>query len=101
MPSSPSRKKLSKYMKIRKGDKVVIIKGKDRGKSGAVITVFPKRGMVSVEGLNIFSKHRRPKRQGEKGEVIKVLRPIQASNVMLWCSNCRKGVRLGFRRDGA
>ncbi len=83
-------------MKLRKGDTVKIIKGKDRGKTGKVSTVFPAKDKLSVEGLNLFKKHVRPKKQGEKGETVMVSRPMSASNVMIICSSCGKAVRIGF-----
>lgn len=66
---------------IKKGDMVRVIAGKNRGKSGKVLRAFPKKDNVIVEGLNLYKKHVRPKRQGEKGETIQVARPIHISNV--------------------
>jgi len=83
-------------MKIKKNDTVKIIKGKDRGKIGKVIAVYPKKGKLSVEGVNMFKKHIRPRRQGEKGEIVEVVRPISISNIALFCPNCHQGVRVGF-----
>lgn len=86
-------------MRIKKGDTVKILTGKDRGKTGKVIKVYPKNEKVTVEGLNIYKKHVRPKRQGEKGEIVQVVRPIHISNVALFCGNCGKAVRAGFRLE--
>ena len=86
-------------MKIKKGDTVKILTGKDRAKTGKVIKVYPKEEKVTVEGLTIYKKHVRPKRQGEKGEVVQVVRPIHFSNVALFCVNCGKAVRVGFRQE--
>ncbi len=83
-------------MKIRKGDIVKIIKGKDRNKTGKVLKVDLKSQKLMVEGANIFKKHVRPKRQGEKGEVAQVSRPIAVSNLMLICPNCKQSTRVGF-----
>ena len=83
-------------MKIKKGDKVKIIKGKDSGKTGKVLKVFSEKNKVLVEGLNIYKKHLRPKKQGEKGEIIALPKPLSASNVMLDCSSCGKAVRVGY-----
>jgi len=85
--------------KIRKGDLVLVIKGKDRGKTGRVSKVFPKECKVIVEGLNLVKKHKKPKRAGEKGEIILVSRPINWSNVKLICSNCKKATRVGFLKE--
>jgi large subunit ribosomal protein L24 len=87
-------------MRIRKGDTVKIISGKDRGKTGTVIKVFPKEERILVGGINVYKKRVRPKRQGEKGETVLVPRPLSASKVMLVCKNCKRAARLGFRREG-
>lgn len=87
-------------MLIRKGDKVYIRTGKDRGKTGKVIGVDAKSGTVLVEGVNVYKKHSKPKRQGEKGEIVNVVRPMDVSKVMLYCANCEKGVRTGMRTEG-
>ena len=84
-------------MKIKKNDTIKIITGKDKGKTGRVLKVFPEKGKVLVEGLNIYKKHVRPKREGEKGQVISVPRPLDVSNIMLFCSTCGKVTRTGSR----
>ena len=86
-------------MKIKKGDTVKILTGKDRGKDGKVISVHPKDEKVTVEGLNVYKKHVRPRKQGEKGEVVQVTRPIRISNIGLICSHCNKVTRVGYRFD--
>lgn len=83
-------------MKIKKGDTVKIISGKDRGKSGKVLKVDSKKRLIIVEGLNLVKKHKRPKRQGEKGEIIMVSRPISASKVLIICPNCNRPTRSGY-----
>lgn len=87
-------------MNIKKGDQVKIITGKDRGKIGAVSKVFPDRAALTVEGFNVFKKRSRPKRKGEKGEMVLVPRPLHISNVMLICSSCKQPTRAAFRFDG-
>ena len=84
-------------MIIKKGDTVKIIAGKDNGKSGKVLKTFPARGLVTIDGINVYKKHVRPKREGEKGDVVSIIRPIRISNVMLFCSSCGKGVRVGAK----
>lgn len=84
-------------MKIKKGDTVQIISGKDRGKTGKVFRVFPKSEKILIEGLALKKRHRRPKRAGQKGEVVLLSSPIHISNVMLFCANCNKGARAGFK----
>lgn len=84
-------------MKIKKGDEVLIIRGKDRGRKGKVIKILPKENKVIVEGLNLVKKHIKPKRQGEKGKIIEIPRLIYASNVMLVCPYCQKRTRVGYK----
>jgi len=84
-------------MKIKKGDTVKIICGKDKGKSGKVLKVLPKDNKIIVDGLNLAKKHRKPRRQGEKGEIIQIPRPIDSSNVMLVCPSCLKATRVGYK----
>jgi len=87
-------------MNIKKGDHVKILSGKDRGKTGTVSHVDPEENRITVDGLNVFKKHSRPKRQGQKGEMVLVPRPLPAGRVMLLCSNCKNPTRVGFRMDG-
>lgn len=84
-------------MKIKKNDIVQIIVGKDKGKSGKVLKVFLKGNKILIDGLNLYKKHVRPKKEGEKGQLVSVPRPINVSNIMLICSGCGKAVRIGYR----
>lgn len=90
-------------MKIRKNDKVQIIKGKDRVKKdkksnqGKVIQTLPSDDKIVVEGLNLRFKHLKPKREGEKGERIQMPAPIKIENVMLVCPKCHKATRVGYK----
>ena len=84
-------------MKIRKGDQVKIIAGKDRGKTGTVTHVFPRGERIAAEGVNLYKKRVRPRKQNEKGETVIVARPFAASNAMIVCPNCRKPSRIGFK----
>ena len=83
-------------MKIKKGDKVKIVKGKDNGKTGKVLQVFPTYDKVSVEGCNIAIKNMKPKRSGEKGQRIEYPRPVSIANVSLVCPKCSKETRVGY-----
>ena len=87
-------------MKIKKGDQVLITKGKDRGKVGKVIKALPKENRVVIEGLNLVKKHIKPRREGEKGKIIEVPRPISVSNVKLICPSCNKATRVGYKFEG-
>jgi len=89
--------KKNNKMKIKKGDEVVVLVGKDKGKRGKVIVVLPKNNKAIVEGLNLVKKHRRPKRQGEKGEIISLPRPIDVSKLALLCSRCNRQTRVVYR----
>lgn len=84
-------------MRIKKGDTVLVITGKDKGKKAKILDVFPKKGRITIEGVNIAKKHRRPRRQGEKGQVIEILKPIDVSNVKLVCPKCKQATRVGYR----
>ena len=68
-------------MQVKKGDKVKILAGKDKGKTGTVSTVMPKDNKVVVDGINIVKRHRKARKQGEKGVIVEVAAPIHASNV--------------------
>jgi len=84
-------------MKIRKNDTVLVVSGKDRGKKGKVLTVFPKTSQVLVEGVNLKKKHQKPKKQGEKGQIVSMPAFIPASNVKLICTKCGKPTRVGYK----
>jgi large subunit ribosomal protein L24 len=84
-------------MKIKKSDKVKIIAGKDKGKEGKVLEVFPDNRKIVVEGLNLAVKHMRPRREGEKGQRIQFPMPLSVSNVVLICGKCGKTTRVGYK----
>lgn len=87
-------------MKLKKGDNVQVMAGKDRGKSGTVLRVFLRDDRVSVEGVNVYRKRVRAKRAGQKGESVSVPRPLAVSNVMLICKSCKRATRVGYRGEG-
>ncbi len=87
-------------MNIKKGDNVMVITGKDKGKTGTVQRVMLDRDRVLVKDINTVQKRTRPARQGQKGQTVTVARSMHASNVMLLCKNCKKPVRVGYRKDG-
>lgn len=80
-------------MKIKKGDIVLIISGKDGGKSGKVIKVFPKLEKILVDGVALKKHHERSKKAGQKGQIITMSSPIHISNATLFCKNCNKRSR--------
>lgn len=84
-------------MKVKKGDNVVIMRGKDRGKSGKILQVLLKDSAVVVQSLNMRKVHMRPRKQGEKGKIISKESPLDVSNVMLICPKCSKPARVGYQ----
>ncbi len=81
-------------MSIKKGDNVLVIAGKDKGKTGKVLEVYPKENRVLVDGVNIVTKHKKARNQQEKSGIIKKTAPIDASNVMVVCPSCGKATRV-------
>lgn len=86
-------------MKIRKGDKVKVLLGKDRGKEGTVEFVMAKDRKVFVGGANIYKRHVR-KMQNMEGGIIDLPKPMDISNVGFICPNCKKVTRIGFKKVG-
>lgn len=84
-------------MKIKTGDNVMIRAGRDRGKTGKVVQVFPSQKRVVVEGINMRKRHLRPSKQGEGGQVVEFSAPIQAANLALICAKCGKPARFGVQ----
>ena len=80
---------------VKKGDEVMVISGKDKGKKGKVLEISPKEGKVIVEGRNIVTKHVKPKKQGQLGGIIKAEGALYASKVMPVCPKCDKPTRVG------
>ncbi|MFA9288821.1 MAG: 50S ribosomal protein L24 [Weeksellaceae bacterium] len=88
-------------MKIKKGDKVKVITGRDNGKEGEINRTYPKTDQVLIETLNMVKKHVKKNEQMPQGGIIDVPRPIHISNVMLICPNCKKPARVGYQvQDG-
>jgi large subunit ribosomal protein L24 len=82
---------------VRKGDTVVVIAGKDRGKSGKVLGVLRLDGKVTVERINIIKRHTKPTQKNRQGGILEREAPIHLSNVMLYCSTCQKPTRVGTK----
>lgn len=83
--------------KIKKGDNVIVITGKDRGKTGKVLRVIPLKHRIAVEGIALQTRHRRSRKAREKGQKISVPGMISTSNIKLICSSCGKPTRVGFQ----
>jgi large subunit ribosomal protein L24 len=84
-------------MKIKKGDKVKILSGKDKGKVAVVLKVLKNVNKIVVEGVNIAKKHVKPGAVSKEGGIIKIEKPIDASNVMYFDEKTNKPVRLGYK----
>ena len=84
-------------MKVKKGDTILVIAGKDKGKTAKILRSFPKEGRILVEGVNLKKKHVKPKSQGEKGQVVSIPAPMNVSNTMLLCPKCSKPTRIGYK----
>lgn len=87
-------------MNIKKNDNIIVIAGKDKGKTGSVSRVFPKNDLVIVNGINLKKKHQRPRKAGEKGQIIDKAMPVHVSNVMVVDPDTKKPVRIGKKLVG-
>lgn len=90
-------------LRIKKNDTVKVLNGKDRGKTGKILRVFPKEERVIVEGVNLVKRHTRPNPKNQQGGIVSREAPFHISNVNLYCARCRKGVRFGVKllEDGS
>ena len=89
-------------MKLKKGDKVVVIAGKEKGNTGSIVRVLPERNMVVLDKMNLSKKHRRATSTARKGQIIEIAMPIHASNVMLADPKDGKPTRIKIsRKDGS
>jgi len=84
-------------MHVKKGDKVVVISGKDRGKSGKILTSIPKDNRIIVEGINMLTKHKKADRQVQQAGIVHQEGTISVTNVMIYCNKCKQGVRTKLR----
>ncbi len=86
-------------MKIKKGDKVRVISGSDKGKEGIVQKVFPKLNKVVVEGVNVHKKHKKPTQNVPQGDILEIYVPIDASNVMVIDPKTKKPTKVGYKTE--
>ena len=84
-------------MKIKRGDNVIIISGKDKDKTGKVLRVLSGKEVAVVEGINMKKKHQKPRRSGQKGQIIEFAAPVHVSNIMLIDPKTKKRTRVGFK----
>ena len=82
---------------VKRDDTVIVISGDDKGTKGKVIAVSPEEGKAIVEGVNVQKKHVKPRKQGETGGILDVEGAMYASKLALYCPNCEKGVRVGYK----
>lgn len=88
-------------MHVKKGDKVVVISGKDKGKEGVILAAYPKKERVLVEGVNVVKKHSKPTQANPQGGILNQEAPIHVSNVMPIDPKTGKGTRIGYKiEDG-
>ena len=87
-------------MKLKKGDNIIVIAGKEKGKTGKIVRVLVSKNRVVIEGLNTVKKHQRPRKTNEKGSIISVAMPIHASNVMLVDPKSGRPTRIGKKKIG-
>ncbi|MBD3329059.1 50S ribosomal protein L24 [Candidatus Dojkabacteria bacterium] len=86
-------------MKVRVGDKVKVLYGKNRGKTGNVLRVLKSKGMVVVEDVNVYKKHIKGNNRDVESQIAEIIKPVAVSKVMVICPNCEKPTRIGFKAD--
>ena len=84
-------------MHVKTNDNVVVISGKDKGKKGKIVAAFPSKNRVTVEGVNVVTKHQKARNAMQPGGIIHKEMPIDASNVMLLCPKCGKATRVAHK----
>ena len=84
-------------MDLRKGDKVIVIAGRDKGKTGEIQKVLPRTNRVVVDGVNLRKKHKKPTQANPEGSIVEIYAPIHASNVMILDPKTKKPVRIGHK----
>lgn len=95
------RAQILKIMKLKKGDNVIMLSGKDRGKTGQITRVLPGDEKVLVSGLNLIKRHLRARKQGQKGQIVSRERFVSAASAGLVCKSCGKPTRVGYSISGA
>ena len=91
----------SKVKKFKKGDQVILMKGKDKGKQGAIIKVLPDQHKVVIEGVNILKKHIRPTKKNLQGGIIDINHPVPTSNIRIVCPDTGKATKVNFKINRA
>ncbi|MBP9719218.1 MAG: 50S ribosomal protein L24 [Candidatus Levybacteria bacterium] len=88
-------------MKLKKGDTVKVVAGKDKGKTGGVEAVFSKENKVLVTGVNQYKRHTKARRDGEKSEIKIITKPLPVAAVMFVCPKCKQSARIGYSVQGS
>ena len=86
-------------MKIKKGDSVKVIRGKDKGKEGKVEKVLPKEGKVLVTNVNLYKRHLKARSEKQPSEIVTLTKPMPETNVILVCPKCHKTTRVGYKLE--
>jgi large subunit ribosomal protein L24 len=94
--TKPSSTPIRYKMHVKKGDTVQVITGKEKGKVGEILKTFPKSSKVLVKGVNVITKHVKPQREGESGQIINTEAPIHSSNVMLYSNKQKVASRICY-----
>ncbi len=84
-------------MKLKKGDNIKVVRGKDKGKTGKIDKVFPKKGKVLIANINLFKRHLKARSQGQPAEIVTLNKPLNEESVVLICSKCHKETRVGYK----
>lgn len=87
-------------MKLKKGDEVKVVVGKDKGKTGKVERVFPKESKIIVSGVNVYKRHLKTQGRGKPGGIIDIIKPLPIANIALVCPRCKKQTRIGYKIEG-
>lgn len=83
-------------MKFKKGDQVIVVAGKDKGRRGKIEKIFPKKEMVLIPGINVYKKHLKPQGEKNPGGIVDAVKPLAIPKVALICPKCNKKTRIGY-----
>lgn len=86
-------------MKLKKGDSVIVLRGKDKGRKGKIEKAFPKTNKILIPGINVYKKHARKQSEKKPGGIIEIVKPLAIANVALVCPKCKKPTRVGYQID--
>ena len=86
-------------MRVKKGDTVKVLSGKDKGKTGEVLEILPKTNKIVVKGINIIKKHSKPRKQGEEGGILSMEGAIHVAKVNVVCPKCGKATKVGYSEE--